>query len=80
MRTSALAVVSSLASLSLCNGAAAAGLFGSPGNSGAVDDTGKPAYGFEIDIEDPSFDPYEDNQRLRPRPGVPVHLRRWSSR
>lgn len=33
-----------------------AGVFGSLGNFDTVNDTGKPAYGFEIDIEDPSFD------------------------
>lgn len=31
-------------------------VFGSLGNFDTVNDTGKPAYGFEIDIEDPSFD------------------------
>lgn len=33
-----------------------AAVFGSLGNFDTVNDTGKPAYGFEIDIEDPSFD------------------------
>jgi hypothetical protein len=51
-----LAVVSSLASLGLCNLPAAAAIFGSLGNFDAVNNTGKPAYGFEIDIEDPSYD------------------------
>ena len=40
--------------LSLTTGHAA--VFGSLGNFDTVNDTGKPAYGFEIDIEDPSFD------------------------
>ena len=31
-------------------------VFGSLGNFDTVNDTGKPAYGFEIDIEDPLFD------------------------
>lgn len=35
---------------------AAAGTFGSLANFDAVNDTGKPAYGFEIEIEDPLFD------------------------
>ena len=39
--------------LSLTTGHAA--VFGSLGNFDTVNDTGKPAYGFEIDIEDPSF-------------------------
>jgi hypothetical protein len=37
-------------------GPAQAGVFGSLGNFDTVNDTGKPAYGFEIDIEDPSYD------------------------
>lgn len=37
-------------------GAAQAGVFGSLGNFDTVNDSGKPAYGFEIDIEDPSYD------------------------
>lgn len=42
------------AALSLTTGHAA--VFGSLGNFDTVNDTGRPAYGFEIDIEDPSFD------------------------
>lgn len=38
----------------VCSGAA--GIFGSLGNFDTVNNTGKPAYGFEIAIEDPSFD------------------------
>lgn len=49
----ALAVAASLALLSP---AAPAAVFGSLGNFDTVNDTGKPAYGFEIDIEDPSYD------------------------
>jgi hypothetical protein len=40
----------------LASAPAHAGVFGSLGNFDTVNDTGKPAYGFEIDIEDPSFD------------------------
>lgn len=36
--------------------AGSAAVFGSLGNFDTVNDTGKPAYGFEIDIEDASFD------------------------
>lgn len=49
----ALAVAASLALLSPV---APAAVFGSLGNFDTVNDTGKPAYGFEIDIEDPSYD------------------------
>lgn len=35
---------------------AQAGVIGSLANFDVVNDTGKPAYGFEIDIEDPSYD------------------------
>ena len=35
---------------------AQATVFGSLGNFDVVNDTGHPAYGFEIDIEDPSYD------------------------
>jgi PEP-CTERM motif len=44
------------ASISMVPGVSHAGVFGSLGNFDTVNDTGKPAYGFEIDIEDPSFD------------------------
>jgi hypothetical protein len=44
------------ASVSMVPGIGCAGVFGSLGNFDTVNDTGKPAYGFEIDIEDPSFD------------------------
>ena len=44
------------ASVSMVPGVGSAGVFGSLGNFDTVNDTGKPAYGFEIDIEDPSFD------------------------
>lgn len=44
------------AALALVPSIGAAAVFGSLGNFDTVNDTGKPAYGFEIDIEDPSFD------------------------
>jgi hypothetical protein len=45
-----------VALLSLACGTAHAGNYGSLGNFDSVNDTGKPAYGFEIDIEDSSYD------------------------
>lgn len=44
------------AALALVPLTGAAAVFGSLGNFDTVNDTGKPAYGFEIDIEDASFD------------------------
>jgi hypothetical protein len=42
--------------LALLSPSASAAVFGSLGNFDTVNDTGMPAYGFEIDIEDPTFD------------------------
>ncbi len=44
------------ASILMVPGVGSAGVFGSLGNFDTVNDTGKPAYGFEIDIEDPLYD------------------------
>lgn len=46
----------SAAALALLPLSASATVFGSLGNFDTINDTGKPAYGFEIDIEDPLFD------------------------
>lgn len=45
-----------LLALGVAPALASAAIFGSLGNFDTVNDTGKPAYGFEIDIEDPLFD------------------------
>ena len=56
MKRIALSVLSVAVSLALTPATASAAIFGSLGNFDTVNDTGKPAYGFEIDIEDSSFD------------------------
>ncbi|WP_294274274.1 PEP-CTERM sorting domain-containing protein [Propionivibrio sp.] len=52
----ALSILTVAVSLALTPATASAAVFGSLGNFDTVNDTGKPAYGFEIDIEDPLFD------------------------
>ncbi|MBL8350475.1 MAG: PEP-CTERM sorting domain-containing protein [Burkholderiaceae bacterium] len=52
----AVPALAAAASLALLSPAASAAVFGSLGNFDTINDTGRPAYGFEIDIEDSSFD------------------------
>lgn len=55
-RSAGLGSAATLATALLAWPSAQAGVFGSLANFDVVNDTGKPAYGFEIDIEDPSYD------------------------
>ena len=52
LKRGSAAVLAAVLAPVVCHAAA----FGSLGNFDTVNDTGLPAYGFEIDIEDPSFD------------------------